>query len=305
MNKSSLITLAIVLLSVNLASCWPHFQLYTPEDKLHYIVVDAKNLTQSTFKHSRDTKFIVHGFGSAPDIDHLLHIKDGFLSRNHDVNVIMVDWREGSHMPDYLAASKNTKVTGRAIGNFVTDANIDPSKVHCIGHSLGAQTCGFASKTTRFPRVTGLDPAGPLFKGNEVSERLDKSDADYVDVIHTDILAGIQDAIGHKNFYPNGGIHQPGCILRNVEEESVFDVRNLQGEGISFLGCNHQRATNYFAESLHSDCKFVSTKCSSYLAYLAGICKNTSARLGYHSYLEGPDGNYYLKTGDSTPFCKN
>ena len=33
--------------------------------------------------------------------------------------------------------------------------------------------------------ISGLDPAGPLFEGYDPRVRLDKGDANYVDVIHS------------------------------------------------------------------------------------------------------------------------
>lgn len=35
--------------------------------------------------------------------------------------------------------------------------------------------------------VAGLDPAGPLFTGKQPRDRLDSADAQFVDVLHTDI----------------------------------------------------------------------------------------------------------------------
>ena len=34
--------------------------------------------------------------------------------------------------------------------------------------------------------ISALDPAGPLFEDYEIDVRLDATDANYVDVIHTD-----------------------------------------------------------------------------------------------------------------------
>ena len=65
--------------------------------------------------------------------------------------------------------------------------------------------------------ASGLDPARPNFEGNDPEARLDKSDANFVDVIHTNSApflfggAGYRGQLGHVDFYPNGGEHQPGC----------------------------------------------------------------------------------------------
>lgn len=77
-----------------------------------------------------------------------------------------------------------------------------------VGHSLGAHIAGMAGKklTTnqKISAIIGLDPAGVLFDVNETNYRLADSDADYVQVIHTDIddgrlALGIGQPIGHGN----------------------------------------------------------------------------------------------------------
>lgn len=63
----------------------------------------------------------------------------------------------------------------------------------------------------------GLDPAGPLFDFQDPRVRLDRTDAKFVDVIHSNgetlILGGLGAAqpLGHVDFYPNGGRVQHGC----------------------------------------------------------------------------------------------
>ena len=69
----------------------------------------------------------------------------------------------------------------------------------------------------------GLDPAGPYFEGTTKRVRLDPSDAIYVDAIHTDgdpfLKAGwgMIEPVAHADFYPNGGVDQPGCPGNDVD----------------------------------------------------------------------------------------
>ena len=61
---------------------------------------------------------------------------------------------------------------------------------------------------------SGLDPAGPYFSYTDPAVRLDPGDAHFVDVIHTDAgLLGTSQSVGHIDFFPNGGLRQPGCYF--------------------------------------------------------------------------------------------
>lgn len=52
----------------------------------------------------------------------------------------------------------------------------------------------------------------PLFITASKENKLDESDARFVDVIHTNaLLQGKIERCGHADFYMNGGIVQPGC----------------------------------------------------------------------------------------------
>lgn len=89
------------------------------------------------------------------------------------------------------------------------------TSIHIIGHSLGAQAAGYAGYFTKgkVGRITGLDPAMLLFSPANTDSRLDHTDAQFVDVIHTSAgILGVMETVGTVDFYPDGGIfYQPGC----------------------------------------------------------------------------------------------
>ncbi|CAG2101626.1 unnamed protein product, partial [Medioppia subpectinata] len=115
-----------------------------------------------------------------------------------------------------------------------------------IGHSLGGHTMGYAGKRLKNPRVariTALDPAGVGFHFKNTALRLDHSDAQIVDVIHTDAALsytegfGTADTLGHFDFYPNGGSWQPGCAVSDSVTNKLSSITS--GEDIT---CSHSRA---------------------------------------------------------------
>lgn len=95
---------------------------------------------------------------------------------------------------------------------------------------MGAQISGLAGATLQnlsgisIGRITGLDPALPLFSLADEEDRLSKDDADLVVVIHTDGgVAGFMDPVGDIDFFPNGGKPpQPGCIEITSKYQNVI-----------------------------------------------------------------------------------
>lgn len=113
---------------------------------------------------------------------------------------------------------------GRYLAKFLEflrmKGNLVLNDVHILGHSLGAHVAGFtgAYMSGKIGRITGMDPARPGFETprfKDPKDRLDASDAKFVDVIHTCAgTIGFAKPIGHADFYPNGGtFRQPGCPI--------------------------------------------------------------------------------------------
>lgn len=181
------------------------------------------------------------------------------------------------------------------------------------GHLVGNIGKAARDNGSKIARVTGLDPAKPLFEHGIafLNERLSKNDADLVDVIHThssnDIDAlGLYEPIGDADFYPNGGVHQAGC--KDVCHGSscltfrLFDLLKL--------GCSHNRAPEFYVESiLNAGKKFMSTSCDSYEAFTKGVCgKSTAVPMGegFSAKMLKSSGNvYYLDTNEVAPFSQS
>lgn len=146
---------------------------------------------------------IVHGF-KTNTLRTFLKVKDALLNNapedmRPDV-VIVVDWRTNSNLKrnlyfGYKDAALNTDSVGREIAyllyNFKRHRNMQPSDVHLIGFSLGAQAIGITARKvvlsynfgSKVGRLTGLDPAAPRFE--DFKAYMNKDDGKFVDIIHT------------------------------------------------------------------------------------------------------------------------
>ncbi|XP_053549742.1 lipase member H-like [Bombina bombina] len=180
--------------------------------------------------------------------------------------------------------------------------------IYMIGVSLGAHISGFVGKMYNgaIGRITGLDPAGPLYNGNSPEERLHHTDAQFVDVIHSDIDAlGYRESLGHIDFYPNGGIDQPGC------PQTILS-------GSEYFKCDHQRSVFLYLSSIHGSCNIETFPCTSYKDYSIGKCTNCNEilplkcpTLGFyadkwkdHLVAKNPPGTKaFFATATRKPFC--
>ena len=116
-------------------------------------------------------------------------------------------------------------------------------KVHCIGHSLGAHVCGYAGKEVKLKRISGLDPAGPRFMLSNQGQRIDKNDAELVDIIYTDAgKLSLGSSVGHMNFFPNSGSNQPGCEIQTTIGGVVANEMTARMHVFHFLNL----IVNYF-----------------------------------------------------------
>lgn len=94
------------------------------------------------------------------------------------------------------------------------------------------------------------------------SQRLGSSDARYVEVIHTDgdgiFAIGLGTAIGHVDFFANGGGNQPGCLTHK---------------------CSHDRAWEFFVASLTHN-HLTGNLCSSNLQLSTNRCRGYALAMG-------------------------
>uniref|UniRef100_A0A6P7GKZ8 Hepatic triacylglycerol lipase-like n=1 Tax=Diabrotica virgifera virgifera TaxID=50390 RepID=A0A6P7GKZ8_DIAVI len=167
------------------------------------------------------TILICHGWTTDDTSVWYRPLRDEYFKLGLHINIIYLNWSKAGNQT-YDIACANCKPVGKFIAQFLIASKVDLCKVHLVGHSLGAQLTGFIGKSIvaltggKIGRITALDPASPKWNETDMldSERLTWSDADFVDVIHTDMkLLGFRKPIGHVDFYPNQAKHQPGCPL--------------------------------------------------------------------------------------------
>lgn len=300
---------------------WQQYRERGVKLQVQYLLLTQKNMecaqtftqeslskTQSYYNTSLKTKVIVHGYravGSRPSwVKELARA----LLRAEDVNVLIVDWVYGASFA-YNLVVENYKEVAVQISVLINQLQKQGSKLesfHFIGVSLGAHVAGFVGTLFegKIGRITALDPAGPMFKGADTYDRLDPTDAKFVDAIHTDSdYFGISIPVGHVDFFLNGGKDQIGC------------ARSKFASMYSYVICDHMRALHIYISSLNGSCALTGVPCTSYEDFLKGQCvdcgvfKGTCPTIGLfeNSGLRvspvPKEQKVFLLTTSSAPFC--
>ncbi|XP_035213029.1 pancreatic triacylglycerol lipase-like isoform X2 [Stegodyphus dumicola] len=232
----------------------------------------------------------------------------------YDDNIILLDLFP---YPSYSQFATNTRVLAAQITQlirFIEKAyGYPPEKFYLLGHSFGAHTAGYIGK--RIPnigRITGMDPAGPLFQYTDNVVKLESSDAPFVDNIHTNPGLTIFDGLGtfedtgHVDFWPDNA-HSRGCSLTLLR--IVLTGRIIPDFIENLPYCRHFRATEFMIFSFgQNGCYFVGVECRSWDSFLEGQC-NCGSRgercrfMGVFSTPAPHKTRYYLRTGFERPYC--
>ncbi|KAG5667207.1 hypothetical protein PVAND_015198 [Polypedilum vanderplanki] len=248
-----------------------------------------------------------HGFtetANGPPKTSSHEMKDAFLQLGN-YSVILVDWSSITALPWYSNTVESAPRVGRYLARFVKfliKSGVLLENIHLIGFSLGAQVSGFAGKTLKewgilLPRITGLDPAGPLFMNGDTETHISPGDAKFVDVIHTDSgLFGIQWPVGHADFFPNGGYAlQPGCIDEELSKNNILGI---------IVGCSHSRAWQYFVESIYRPTAFECDRCEQTNNESKECNETIKAFMGLNAD-KSLRGKFFVKTNSEPPYGIN
>lgn len=270
-------------------------------------------LEECGFNATAKSIFIIHGWTMSGMFENWMHkLVSAVMQRETEANVVVVDWIPMAQQlyPDAVNHTSSVGLSIAAMLDWLQDETHLPlGNVHLIGYSLGAHVAGYAGTFVRgtIGRITGLDPAGPMFEGVDDTKRLSPDDADFVDVLHTytrealGVSIGIQQPIGDIDIYPNGGDVQPGC--------AIGDVLTVAGNFMEVVKCEHERAVHLFVDSLmNKDHLSYAFQCTGPDRFKKGIClscrKNRCNNIGYNArkMRKRRNSKMYLKTRADTPF---
>ncbi|XP_070509099.1 phospholipase A1 VesT1.02-like [Chironomus tepperi] len=272
-----------------------------------FVYIDTPNILKHPWFNWR-LQTLIYAFGFTEDMasNTTQLILEAYIKRGGH-NLLVIDWSayNGKVPNDYQLAVGNMKAVGGLIGSRLSSVftRIMIRRMHLVGFSLGAHLCAYVNRalpdnlfSDKIHKIIGLDPAGPLMYDLALDNKpLSGSDADVVQVIHTDMQeAGAPVKSGTIDFYPNGGgINgiQPGCPI--FDNDNRFIPGNF---------CSHKRAVQFYAESVtNKENVFAATRCGNYSDFLFARCEKHDQQMGFNAK-DYEFVDFYLQTNSFAPF---
>lgn len=258
------------------------------------IHLTENNIHEANINKDLPTKILIHGWNA--NIKSLWYEacrKEYF--KHGEYNVIDVNWviPANKEMP---ISSANVKPVGNFIADFIVFAKLNVHTIHILAKSLGCHVASWTGKKIqeltckKLSRITGLDPSSPQFENEHVpaKDRLNKTDAAFVDIVHTDSgYYGFVSEMGTVDFYPNGGDLQPGC--------SSDDHGHSE---------SHERSLWYFLESINS-ATTEAWKSQSWDDFQQGNFNKDESIIFGEDTPHTAHGVYYFKTNPEMPYLCN
>ncbi|XP_075229116.1 phospholipase A1 member A-like isoform X2 [Lycorma delicatula] len=240
------------------------------------------------------TVLLLPGYRTIPDNTSIQVLVKAYLKRC-DHYVIVLNWinMTGKLPKPFFNAQTIARELGKCFSSLEKKGYNIADNLHIVGFSFGGPMAGIMGHhmVKKPHRITGLDPTHIYFSwffNNKL--KLDPSDAQFVDIIHTDMYYyGVGYPSGHVDFLVNSGHHpQPGCENRR------------------FSLCNHLTSVFVYAESITqnpANPTLLARKCDSWKAFINGMSDRTNETI-----IMGPDldasisrhsGVYCLHTNSS------
>jgi pimeloyl-ACP methyl ester carboxylesterase len=167
------------------------FFLYTRDTQNKPVQLNVnkpKSILKAKYAKGRPLIVLIHGFTGHKDYSPNTQIRPAYF-RKDNYNIISVDYKPLALDPCYYHAVSNlptvANCTAQLLDFMIDNELFTLDEIHVIGFSLGAQTSGqianFLKPGRKLKRITGLDPAQPLFIKVGDESRLDQFDAEFVE----------------------------------------------------------------------------------------------------------------------------
>ncbi|XP_076256438.1 uncharacterized protein LOC143193890 isoform X1 [Rhynchophorus ferrugineus] len=262
-------------------------KLYKPVgDAVSFDITENQRITYTLTEDRMDFAIIIT---EQPSNIWAIELKDELLQEPSVNFVIIIDWSMYVYN-SYRFTAAYSKTVADAISQWLYRSNVPHNKITIVGFSTSAHVAGLVGKQLnerQYPihSIVALDPARAMWSKNEEEYRLYRTDANIVQVIHTNTAYfGYQDPLGHYDIYVNGGNNQPLC------EKKAFVHK-----------CSHEAAIVYYKSSIKIRAQAIAAFVSNGIAVKQGDwvidfgywlvpCENTK------------QGTYLLEIQDLPPY---